>query len=260
MSIQKLLLALIFLYTLISPIIIEKANRVKKLSIWNVGQGQWVTLVNSDVGICIHSDFGGEKSPILNIQILCRDKENHVLLSHPDLDHRNYWKQLSTLPKVCIIKESFPPLEASKKRSHVMLLKSMKLLPTCPNNINDNQKILEPEKLLATNIRSTNSLSRILNFESLLTCGDSTKKEERFWIKKIKNPDNIKYLVLGHHGSKTSTSDQLLDSLTNIKMAIASARFRKYRHPHYEVVARLRNRKIPLLKTEVWGNIHIGLK
>jgi beta-lactamase superfamily II metal-dependent hydrolase len=39
-------------------------------------------------------------------------------------------------------------------------------------------------------------------------------------------------------------------------MAVVSARFTKYGHPHREVIERLKAAHVPLLRTESWGNLH----
>jgi competence protein ComEC len=38
-------------------------------------------------------------------------------------------------------------------------------------------------------------------------------------------------------------------------MAIASARWKRYHHPHAEIEALLKQRHIPMIRTEDWGNI-----
>lgn len=61
-------------------------------------------------------------------------------------------------------------------------------------------------------------------------------------------------LILGHHGSKSSTSEYLLNNLS-IRQSISSARWKRYHHPHPQVLARLQIKKIPNLRTEDWGHI-----
>lgn len=68
---------------------------------------------------------------------------------------------------------------------------------------------------------------------------------------------SVRVLALGHHGSRTSTSKDLLKELPNLKLAIASARKRRYGHPHRETVEALGKFKVPILSTEDWGNIVI---
>ncbi|MBK7961611.1 MAG: hypothetical protein IPK04_10715 [Bdellovibrionales bacterium] len=83
---------------------------------------------------------------------------------------------------------------------------------------------------------------------------------EKIWAANLTNLETkqIKVLILGHHGSKTSTSEALLQRLPRLKFAIATARESRYGHPHFVVLNRLRQHRIPILRTEDWG--HIGLE
>ena len=83
--------------------------------------------------------------------------------------------------------------------------------------------------------------------------GDSPTKMEKKWANQIN--ERVEVLILGHHGAKNSTSEFLLNKLTDLKVAISSAREKRYGHPTMEVKNRLRKNQIPLLKTEDWGNL-----
>ena len=62
-------------------------------------------------------------------------------------------------------------------------------------------------------------------------------------------------LKVGHHGSKTSTSEKFL-GLVNPGLAIISAgKNNKYGHPHQEVTERLARFEIPVLRTDEKGTI-----
>ena len=64
-------------------------------------------------------------------------------------------------------------------------------------------------------------------------------------------------LKVGHHGSKTSTSEKFL-GLVNPGLAIISAgKNNKYGHPHQEVTNRLAKFEIPTLRTDEKGTIII---
>ena len=102
--------------------------------------------------------------------------------------------------------------------------------------------------------KSSNGSSIVYAYDKLLFPGDSGSQQEKHWSKHS-YINKIEILVLGHHGSKTSTSDLLLTKLPKLKYAISSARYAKYRHPHNSVLARLNLHKIIVLKTEDWGNI-----
>ena len=77
--------------------------------------------------------------------------------------------------------------------------------------------------------------------------------------KAIANLTEAQYLLLGHHGSRTSTSEQLLVGLPHLKLAIASSRHRRFGHPHLETQLRLKSHHVPLITTEDWVNIHLWL-
>ena len=102
---------------------------------------------------------------------------------------------------------------------------------------------------------SANDLSWVQFDSGFLLPGDSTKSAEKIWSNDFKNISETKVLVLGHHGSRTSTSAALLNKLPHLQMTIASARKARYGHPNTEVLQRLRIKKTPVLKTEDWGSI-----
>lgn len=61
------------------------------------------------------------------------------------------------------------------------------------------------------------------------------------------------WLVLGHHGSKTSTSAEFLAAVAP-RGAVSSAGFaNSYHHPHPSVVARLQGAGVPLYRTDTGG-------
>ena len=213
--------------------------------IWNVGQGQWVTKVTNDH--CQHFDFGGEpfqQRRLLSLfKTLCQNKINQLYLSHADGDHYSYYPLiLKNTRKVCW---GYKPLENLK-----MIQDKSSYCPSLPNS---------EFKVLHLNYKDKikNATSTVIESQRLLIPGDSTQKEEKKWLQNLSAENNIRILILGHHGSRTSTSRELLQKLPQLKMAIASQRTKKYGHPHRDVRQKLKNFKIPLLLTESWGTILI---
>ena len=110
-----------------------------------------------------------------------------------------------------------------------------------------------------TNFGDDNEDSIILSFNlhniRYLLLGDAHKKQEELIMKR--NPDfKVDILKLGHHGSDTSTSNQLL-KLSNPKFAIISSRPSMYNHPRPEVMRRLYNHDVLPLQTSIEGDITI---
>ncbi len=215
--------------------------------IWNVGQGQWITQVLADD--CLHFDVGGEFAAFKSIKTkllrLCFNKKNHILLSHWDLDHFIHIPQLrKNFKNVCW---QVQPALNSKNNFYIRQILSLKI-PLCDTD-------LPVHKWVPGSGKSTNDGSIIQFADGFLIPGDSTKKAEKKWSDQFKVISETRILILGHHGSRTSTSAALLNKLPHLKVAIVSARFAKYGHPHKQVVQRLEKNKTPVLKTEDWGSI-----
>jgi len=92
----------------------------------------------------------------------------------------------------------------------------------------------------------------------VLVTGDITSAIERRFIKLFELPD-IEVLVAGHHGSRYSTSEELLDALAP-ETALISVGYNTYGHPTDELLDRLAERNITVLRTDVLGNAAVRLK
>ncbi|UYL07618.1 hydrolase [Bdellovibrio sp. SKB1291214] len=221
--------------------------------IWNVGQGQWITSVENCT--CRHFDVGGEKFPWKKVGKLCRDKDNLIYLSHWDWDHIG---ALSRWPKSWQSCLALRPQGVSSAKKMKMLAE----FKDCKTDINlPMWRGLKENNAL--NLRNTqknlgksdsNALSQVLRFGEFLFPGDSPIASEKSWME-LPWIAGVRVLILGHHGSRTSTSEELLQRMPRLLMAVSSARYERYKHPHPEVLYRLRQHRIPTLKTEDWGNI-----
>ena len=86
--------------------------------------------------------------------------------------------------------------------------------------------------------------------------GDIEKLGEKYIVE---NTDilNIDYLKVPHHGSKTSSSLELLNKL-NPKISIISVGLNnRYGHPNKEVLNRLNNYSKDIYRTDYMGSINI---
>ncbi len=89
----------------------------------------------------------------------------------------------------------------------------------------------------------------------VLVTGDMTSTLERQLIQRYALPD-IEVLIVGHHGSKYSTCDELLDVLTP-ETAVISVGDNNYGHPTAEVLQRLAERGIQVYRTDQSGTVTI---
>lgn len=92
--------------------------------------------------------------------------------------------------------------------------------------------------------------------ESVLVTGDVREATER----KLVNAQDLSdtdILIVGHHGSKYSTSEELLDEADPEK-AVISVGYNNYGHPADEVLERLREHGITIYRTDERGRIVIN--
>lgn len=212
------------------------------LTVWNVGQGQWVTL--QDAKTCRHIDLGGEKTELIaRISQQCQGLENQIAITHWDYDHYGFLvKFKSRVGKVCwLYKPAAAPPALERKISDIENCKASGGLEQ-----------LQKDHLMS---KKKNDLSLVFlePRAQVLIPGDSPQKQEKKWLHNLHQ--QVRILVLGHHGSRTSTSNALLSRLPRLQMAVASQREKKYGHPHRETKEKLTHRRVPLLRTEDWGNL-----
>lgn len=233
---SQVLAILLFILFITSPIALDE---FESLTVWNVGQGQWATYRDSQS--CLHFDAGGEKAPLRKIMIHCEGRRNFLFLSHDDFDHIRYTPWLVQKLHACWFTS-----ESQKK-----FFKRLKVpIPNCDELQNLPQLVYAP----TAKAKSANMQSFIYSHHGILFPGDAPSASEKIWSghRLIKS---TRILMLGHHGSKTSSSELLLKNLNSLKMSVASSRRSRYGHPHFEILLRMRSHNVPALSTEDWGNI-----
>ena len=108
---------------------------------------------------------------------------------------------------------------------------------------------------------STNNSSICVRAElgetSLLFTGDAEAEVENDILQSTAEIDSDIYKC-AHHGSSTSNSQAFLDQVSPEIAIVSCGEGNTYGHPHKEVVDAMRERNIPLLRTDIHGNIVIA--
>lgn len=131
---------------------------------------------------------------------------------------------------------------------------------TRPNLVDKYIEVLYPfENLEGQEFKNSNNTSIVsrLNFNeiSFLFTGDAYKSVEKELLKRgIELISDV--LKVGHHGSKTSTSEEFLEKVLP-EIAVVQVGENKYGHPHPEVLEILKNFDIKVLRTNQEGDIKI---
>lgn len=109
------------------------------------------------------------------------------------------------------------------------------------------------------NISDTNDTSIIVRLtygdQDFLFTGDASTTIEEILIKKYSTLLDVEVLKLGHHGSKTSTSQEFLEITSPLYAIVSAGANNSYHHPHASVVNRVRNYGAELLSTIDHGTI-----
>lgn len=122
-------------------------------------------------------------------------------------------------------------------------------------------EILYPfENLEGQNIKNTNNTSIIVrlvfNDNCFLFTGDAYKSIEKKVVgKELDLKCNV--LKVGHHGSKTSTSKELLEKVSPEFAVISAGKDNRYGHPHAQVLDILNDYGIRILRTDEMNDIKI---
>ena len=117
-------------------------------------------------------------------------------------------------------------------------------------------EVLYPfESLEGEEVKNMNDSSVVLKLSfkesSFLFTGDISGSVE----KRLGDEIDSDVLKVGHHGSKTSTSEGFLEKVSPMIAVISAGRNNSYGHPHPEVLERLKS--IEILRTDTYGDIKI---
>lgn len=236
-----------------------KWNALGLVHFIDVGQGDCTLIISpyQKEIILIDTGIASEKN-LENLLTLLRSfgisKIHTLMITHGDKDHIG--NALALLEQIEINKIVLNQ-GANTETEQVIKKKYGSIIKT-----NFNSNVISFHTLTIPKKESENDNSIINHLCLYQTCflflGDINQEGEEEIMKKYRLKVDV--LKVAHHGSKTSTSPKLLEEHT-IKYAIISAgKNNIYHHPHQEVLNRLTNQKITILKTLEEGTITFKIK
>lgn len=256
---KKLLIPLIILLTIHYLIpYFDKSDYIKMI---DVGQGDSILLHSDNKNILV--DTGGaykEGSIFFNTHLPLLKSEgikklDYLIFSHGDKDHIGEANTLINNFKVDKIIINSNKLNYFEKQ-----------LPKNKTIIGEEGLIIKLKDFtlveLNTNLEDENDSSGVylLNYKNInmLLTGDASKKSEDYILDNYNLP-HINILKVGHHGSKTSTSERLLKE-TNPNIALISCgKDNKFNHPNKETINALNKYNVKYYRTDKQGTITINL-
>ncbi|MGM9974969.1 MAG: ComEC/Rec2 family competence protein [Clostridiaceae bacterium] len=266
---KKILFTLIILIMIASTAGCTKNryNRAYPLNIHfiDVGQGDSILIQYKNKNILI--DAGPDYSEKFLIKYLKDNKIKSldvVIATHPHEDHIG---GMDAIIKAFKIKSFHAPKIISNDESFVKMVKSLRDRNLLINQIKNGKSIsLDKEAKIYFLSPSEDSYENINNYSavalltykntSYLFAGDA---EEPIENELMNNYPELKtdLIKLGHHGSKTSSTEPFLRTLSPKIAVISCGLGNDYNHPAPIIMDRIRALDIKALRTDTMGTIVI---
>ena len=237
----------------------------------DVGQGDSMLMYLNKQSILIdtggkkdYSNLDGEITNISNNTITMLKsygvrRINFLILTHGDYDHMGEAINLVNNFKVeKVIFNCGPYNDLEKELIEVLDKKKIKYY-SCIKELNiDNNKLyfLQTKEYDNENDNS-NVIYTELNGYKFMFMGDAGVEKEKDILDKY-NLSNIDVLKVGHHGSKTSSSKELINQINPRYSIISVGKNNRYGHPNKEVLDNLKESKI--YRTDKDGSIMFKIK
>ena len=233
----------------------------------DVGQGQSVVLASEDRVALVdcgsaNSWYDAGSVAADTLLTMGYQKVDYLVLTHYDADHTGGVESL--LSRIGAETVFLPPSEvenlayqeivelAHRYGVQVQTVREETELPLGLAAL----KLFPPvaEGAESNNESGLSVLSAVGDREVLIT-GDADSATERKLLERYHLPD-VEVLVAGHHGSKYSTSNDLLDAVKPETVCI-SVGSNSYGHPADETMRRLAEHGCGIYRTDLQGTIHL---
>ncbi|MGM0602120.1 MAG: DNA internalization-related competence protein ComEC/Rec2 [Bacillota bacterium] len=260
----KLIMPLIFVIFLLSFFINPDFDKNLEVVFLSVGQGDGI-FIEFPEGKNMLVDTGPPGSngrnanyniiPFLNYRGI--DKIDFLLITHFDSDHAGSAEFIIDRKKIGAV--LIPEPLKNNQYYNLIKQKHSKILEVSETNSLQigqvNLNFLNPPAETEAADKNDNSVVFLLQYgrTKMLFTGDLSVEGERRLIKKYKI-GKINILKAGHHGSKTSTSAELLDTMAP-DLAVISVGRNNYGHPSDEVIKKLQERNIRYVRTDRDGAV-----
>lgn len=240
------------------PLLLFKPERPEAGVVWvrvlDVGQGLAVLIETKNHTLLFDTGIQAANQVLLpQFQALGHQKLNTLVLSHNDNDHDGAAESL-------LAKLPIQSIYAGQPAAYQNLNPTLPITH-CQKNIHwqwdsVNFRFLTPTLEAPPKETDDNARSCVLHIQTHNTAamitGDLPAQGENLLLRE---PIGAEVLIIGHHGSKTSSSLDFLRMVNPKIAAISVGYLNRYRHPHPSVLQRLSQENIPFLRTDQTGQM-----
>ncbi|MCD1146843.1 DNA internalization-related competence protein ComEC/Rec2 [Peptoniphilus sp. KCTC 25270] len=230
-----------------------------------VGQGDSVLLetrkgnIMIDTGGSPYKADPGSKYTLSYLKRRGISTLDYVFVSHFDADHIQGILSLSPEIKIKHIVSNHIPYDKELYEAIEEKIQEIEIWKEISLSLGDFH--LRSIPILEKVSEDENANSMVLDLEyrgkHFLYTGDLPLEYEDRILEKLSHVDVLK---VGHHGSKTSTSEDFLEGISPQWAIISAGRGNSYGHPHEEVINRLKESGVSILSTMNQGSLHFIFK
>lgn len=251
-----------------------------QIHIIDVGQAESILIVQDGFTMLVDSgdNFSGD-DVVKYIKNLGIDKIDIFLITHFHRDHAGgAHKIISSLDVKKIVchkfsdlstmQERFWYIDMSISRSIRETFGSMSIFmeSACENNklknfdVGDAKVYTLSQNNDAVNVNNKSIVFKLVYGDfSMLFMADAESEVEKELLEEDADL-SADVLKIGHHGSKTSTTDEFLDNVNPKYAVVSCGNGNDYNHPYGAVTKRFEDKNIPLYRTDELGDIVITVK
>ncbi len=245
-----------------------KGSGLLTVAVLDIGQGDAIYIEAPNGNQALFDAGNGDEiiSKLREVMHAGDDSINVALATNPDRDHIGGFASVFETYEVGVV---FEPGTVSTTKTYEAFQKASEnegskyYLARKGTRITLDQEkgvyidILFPDRDVSKFERNDGSIVAKLTYgaTSFLLTGDSTTVTEGLIAKSSPELLDVDVLKVGHHGSRTSTSEELLRLATPKYAAISYGEGNSYGHPHLEVVERLKKHGVEVHGTGEEGTI-----
>ena len=266
---------LLFLAWCLSVYTGHHTNGNARITFLDVGQGDCAVIRGPDHGVYMIDGGSSDVSKVGKYRIVPYLKSqgitrlDYVFVTHGDGDHYSGIMELLSegnqdikvdalvLPAVYEGQEELCDLKEMALQKNIqvvsmqpgMYIEERNLTITC----------IQPEKGMEDKEGNRSSLVLDVTFGEMnaLFTGDVEAEGEELLTKNLKDSDGYEVLKVAHHGSKNSSSEEVLERIEPKVAIISVGRDNSYGHPHTETILRLKEWTNYIYSTALSGAITI---
>ena len=260
---------LLFIVATLFGVLYQHAPQKTDLSVsfLDVGQGDAIFIQTPD-GVQVLVDGGPKENVMAKLkEVMPRGDTtiDMIVVTNPDSDHISGFSSVLDTYRVDGVllagtrstTETYKGLMKKIEAKHVRQIGAYKDTQIALGN-GAILSVLFPDQVVRGWERNDGSIVMRLSYKdtSVMLMGDATAETEKLILSTSDHTKLSSHILkLGHHGSRTSTSEEWLDVVSPTVAIVSAGENNSYGHPHPEVVERLVERGIEVRQTGLDGTI-----